>query len=129
MKDSGEANAVLDAAVVKKISEHYRHAKAKHPYFADVIVDFRGNEPKSCSARCLKKAREILRDKIKDGCVQAIMVANVESAEIIEAFARGDKAHAVEECYDLIAVVLRMVDVLEGRQKLGNPESAKEAAQ
>lgn len=37
------------------------------------------------------------------------------------------EAAAVEECYDTIAVLLRMVDVLEGRQKLGKPnKGAKE---
>lgn len=43
-------------------------------------------------------------------------------AEVCNAIARGDNAHAVEECYDTIAVLLRMVDVLEGRQCLGKPE-------
>ncbi len=117
--ESNEIEPAIDAEMVIRIAEHYCHARRKHPYFADMIVDFCGNEPKSSSASCLKKAREILCDEIKDGCVQAIMVANVEAAEIVNAFASGDKAHAVNECYDLIAVILRMVDVLEGRQKLG----------
>lgn len=34
---------------------------------------------------------------------------------------------AVEECYDAIAVLLRTIDVLEGRQKLGKPEMKGEA--
>ena len=31
-----DAKASIDAAVVKKITEHYCHAKRKHPYFCDV---------------------------------------------------------------------------------------------
>ena len=43
--------------------------------------------------------------------------------ETLEALANGDKAHAVEELYDMIAVCLRTIDVLEGRQKLGKPKA------
>ena len=53
--------------------------------------------------------------------LSAEAVLNCELAEVYEAYARGDTAHAVEECYDAIAVLLRMIDVLEGRQALGDP--------
>lgn len=121
-ENTSASNAVLDAAIVKKIADHYRHARAKHKYFADMIVNFGENEPEVHSAMKLREAREILCDEIRDGFVQATTVANVEAMEIIEAYARGDTAHAIEECYDVIAVLLRIVDVLEGRQKLGRPE-------
>jgi hypothetical protein len=39
----------------------------------------------------------------------------------MQAYIKGDIAAAVEECYDAIAVLLCVVDVLEGRQALGNP--------
>lgn len=34
---------------------------------------------------------------------------------MLYAFTAGNTAAAVEECYDAIAVLLRVVDVLEGR--------------
>ena len=34
-------------------------------------------------------------------------------------------AAAVEELYDVIAVLLRTIDVIEGRYKLGKPEEVK----
>lgn len=43
--------------------------------------------------------------------------------EVFEALVSGDKTHAVEELYDCVAVLLRTIDVLEGRQKLGKPET------
>lgn len=43
-----------------------------------------------------------------------------------DAIANGNTAHAVEECYDAISVLLRTIDVLEGRQKLGKPETKGE---
>ena len=41
--------------------------------------------------------------------------------EVHDALLHGDNAHAVDECYDAIAVLLRVVDVIEGRQALGKP--------
>ena len=48
-----------------------------------------------------------------------------EVREAYEALYNGDKSQAVEELYDCAAVLLRAIDVLEGRQALGKPEEAK----
>lgn len=122
---TGEAVASIDAAVVLKIAEHYCHAKRKHPYFADRLLPVNG------CAKAYGDYLRAVRDKYKRyaafGKVPATAVLEEEIAEVYEAIANGDKAAAVEECYDAIAVLLRMVDVLEGRQSLGNPnKGAKE---
>lgn len=44
-----------------------------------------------------------------------------ELYEVEYAMAKKDVPNSIEECYDAIAVLLRVVDVLEGRQALGNP--------
>jgi len=119
MKDSGEANAVLDAAVVKKIAEHYRHARRKHPHFADALF-LDGDNDMDSARRRLAALRQIIEVEKEDRMVLAETLLECELAEAACAYAGGDKAHAVEECYDAIAVLLRMEDVLEGRQKLGN---------
>ena len=126
MKDSGEANAVLDAAVVKKISEHYRHARRKHPYFAHTL--FLEASDAYEAAKTLARTRYCLDCERGDGEVVAETVLNCEICEAIHALACGEKAHAVEECYDVIAVLLRIVDVIEGRQALGGAD-VKEAVQ
>lgn len=122
---TGEAEASIDAAVVLKIAEHYCHAKRKHPYFADrLFID--DNDAKWAKTD-LASVRMILNIELEQGKVYAETLANCEVAEVCDAIARGDKAAAVEECYDAIAVLLRMVDVLEGRQELGKPnKGAKE---
>lgn len=131
MKDNestaaGGAVASIDAAVAARISEHYCHAKRKHPYFADrMFID--DNDAKEAK-RDLESVRMLLNIERKQGKVYAETLANCEVAEICDAIARGDKAAAVEECYDAIAVLLRMVDVLEGRQRLGKPEDECEVA-
>ena len=100
---------------VSSILKHYAHAKAKHPYFCDRIT-------------CLSKAgadthldiyRSSLKAEADNGYVEAGTVLMCEFYEAIQAYTNGDTAHAVEECYDAISVLLRTIDVLEGRQKLG----------
>lgn len=122
---TGEAVTSIDAAVVLKIAEHHCHARAKHPYFADRL--FIDDNDAEWAKRCMEGVRMILDIELKRGKVCAETLVNCELAEVCDAIARGDKATAVEECYDVIAVLLRMVDVLEGRQALGNPnKGAKE---
>ena len=117
---TAEAEASIDAEVYLKIVEHYCHARAKHPYFADLM--FLDENNAADAKRYLGIIRTILSIERKKGELCAEALFNCEVAEICEAISRGDNAHAVDECYDAIAVLLRMVDVLEGRQKLGKPK-------
>lgn len=126
MKDntsSCETEAAINAAVVTKIAEHYCHARRKHPYFADLM--FLDENDVEGAKRYLGIVRTILNIERKKGELYAETLVNCEVAEICDAIARGDNAHAVEECYDAIAVLLRMVDVMEGRQKLGKPKEGE----
>lgn len=126
MKDStstGRAEASIDQEVVLRITEHYCHAKSKHPYFADMMF-LDENDAEEAKAN-LGTVRMLLRTELKQGEVYAETLVNCEVAEICDAIARGHNAHAVDECYDAIAVLLRMVDVLEGRQKLGKPKESE----
>ena len=106
---------------ISNILEHYAHAKEKHPYFCDSLY------PKAYTrdeARCRCKAelsacRELIKEQISYEVLQWDLLLNCEVWEAHEAIANGDTANAVEECYDAISVLLRVIDVLEGRQKLG----------
>ena len=121
--------ATLRPEVAAKVAEHYEHARRKHPYFAHTL--FLEASDESAAARTLVRTRFCLNCERRVGEVVAETVLNCEICEAIHALACGDKAHAVEEIYDAIAVLLRMVDVIEGRQALGNcnGESAKEEVQ
>lgn len=123
--DTASPEASIDAAVVLKIAEHYCHAKRKHPYFADRL--FIDDNDAKWAKMDLASVRMILNIELEQGRVYAETLANCEVAEVCDAIARGDKAAAVDECYDAIAVLLRVVDVLEGRQKLGKPKDECEA--
>ena len=116
----------LDAATVISIARHYHNAKTKHPYFADLVsLDEADAE---LARRKLGIIRFLLQVEQKQGEVYAETLANCELAEAWEAYARGDKAAAVSECYDVIAVMLRIIDVIEGRQALGKPKTAESEA-
>ena len=116
MKCAGEfSNFHLHRAL-----DHYRHAREKHPYFADKLVSA---ITKNCVGRKLAESREQLRHDAENmDFVIAEHVLHCEWLEFVDALVNEPhKCVAVSELYDAIAVLLRMVDVLEGRQKLGKP--------
>lgn len=114
----------LDGAVVAAIERHYKHAKRKHPYFCDMVShdywrlqDVQDN---------LARMRSYLQKDAERHDLDALSVLYCEVRELEEALCRGDTAAVIEETYDCIAVLLRVIDVLEGRQALGRPkEGAK----
>lgn len=106
---------------ISNIIKHYAHAKEKHPYFCDIIksdglpFDFAGWSLEDCRER-LVHAREA-------NIVRWDQLLDCEKYEAMVEIDHGNTAHAIEELYDCIAVCLRTIDVLEGRQKLGKPET------
>lgn len=112
---------------VSNILKHYSHAREKHPYFCDRIapVDL-DKEDKEGLADYRESVKRRLSDMRSD--IEVLTrKAELDWSDLVlctlfaadEAIADGDTAHAVEECYDAIVVLLRTIDVLEGRQKLG----------
>ena len=117
MNTGEQDKPTLPDGVVDKIKEHYNHAREKHPGFVDRLFlnggDVHRAENEVGVFRLVLKSEE----GIEDVCAETVL--RCELAEAAEAFASGDKSHAVEELYDTIAVLLRIVDVIEGRRKLG----------
>lgn len=115
----------MNPEIIEKIREHYEHAKKKHPYFCDRLYLSQGMSTKedmlSYLQSKLKRIRQSLAADKECGRLCADLVLNCELVEIEEAICLGNTAAAIEECYDAIAVLLRIIDVLEGRQTLGNP--------
>lgn len=101
-----------------RVAKHYAHAREKHPYFCDMITCL----SKDGANTHLDIHRSTLAAEVENNRVEVGTVLMCEFYEAIQAYTHGDTARAVDECYDAIAVLLRTIDVLEGRQKLGNPE-------
>ena len=98
--------------------EHYDHAKENHPYFCDMITCL----SETGADTHLELARGLLATEIDTRNVEVKDVLMCEFYDAIQAHLSGDNADAVEKLYDTIAVCLRAIDVLEGRQNLGRPE-------
>lgn len=115
----------LDGKVVGAIERHYNRAKERHPYFCDGLTggDVYGRESRLSQCEYydarLRLCRDEVRNRSENGTLKAEHVLQCEYHEVLAAYARGDTEAAVNECYDCIAVLLRTIDVLEGRQKLG----------
>lgn len=111
------------------ILKHYNHAREKHLYFCD-WVEPQGETSEKAKAKT-ETTLAVIRGIIKEGMEKHTLgwddLLNCEVWEVFEALANGDKAQAVEELYDCIAVCLRTIDVLKGWQKLGKPETKGEA--
>lgn len=108
---------------LSNILKHYAHAREKHPYFCDWI----GPTNKSpCDVERVKKqlaiSRRCIKRNMKLGRLGWDDILDCEVWEVFDAIANNDKAQAIEELYDCIAVCLRTIDVLEGRQPLGKPQ-------
>jgi len=108
---------------IQKIQQHYEHARKKHPYFCDMLhpewMDASQRDFKI--AKSLAKLRELIQAQVATNGVMWDTLLDCEVWEVHEAIQLGHPEFAVEECYDAIAVLLRVIDVLEGRQPLGNP--------
>lgn len=114
---------------IDKIASHYAHARKKHPRFCDWVQPH-GKTPEAVSKKIaftLAKIRKHIKDNAKKHVLGWDDLLNCEVWEVFEALATGNKAQAVEELYDCIAILLRTIDVLEGRQSLDKPISGNPA--
>jgi hypothetical protein len=101
---------------IEKIKQHYNHAREKHPYFCDKLT----YDDKDNIDSFLRMSRAILKDDIKSGYVSFSDVLFCETYEALNEMVNGNTERAIEELLDMIAVCLRGIDVLEGRQQLGD---------
>lgn len=102
---------------IEKIQEHYDHARAKHPYFCDGILS-----PVEDYESALANQRIRIAEAARCNMASACGLIDCELLEAYVEIAKNNTDAAIEECYDVVATVLRVIDVLEGRQPLGNPE-------
>lgn len=114
----------LNQRVVAAIERHYNHAKEKHPHFCDQLIpgkDYALNVGEEIENN-LREIRSRIERSVESQRCEWDELLNEEVWEVLEAIHNGENDNAVEECYDAIAVLLRVIDVLEGRQELGQPK-------
>ena len=106
--------------------DHYAKALRKHPRFADALFDPRelwGDGRASAIRDHAEACLHSYREAIKIGSIERMLTAKTlmlcEMFEADLAHAQGDAAACVEELYDAVAVLMRMIAVVEGKQRLG----------
>ena len=72
----------------------------------------------------LRVLRNVLKNA-KPGSFTMTDALNCEVEEMLNAIVHGETEKAIEEAYDVIAVLMRVIDVLEGRQTLGKPKKGE----
>jgi hypothetical protein len=106
--------------MITRILSHYDHAREKHPYFCDKLLS--STLPPTYREEVLSGTRRMLLTEQSFNQLHALSLLECEEDELKLAISRDDTSNAIEEAYDCIAVLLRVIDVLEGRQPLGRPE-------
>lgn len=120
------AITIEEAYHISNILKHYSHAMEKHPYFCDTLDGYGRTKFPGCNSQTLEYERHCISKDIEAGDLAWHQLLTCEMWEVFDALSYGDKTQAVEELYDCIAVCLRTIDVLEGRQELGKPETKGE---
>ena len=122
---SGETETFVAAAEMMpdnfafNAASHFLKAVRKHPYFADVLF----SNGVLCDAEDrLTRIRDQVVYFAHCRWLDGTILAECEVAEALVAYLRGDKAACVDELYDAVAVLMRMIAVVEGKQKLGGKE-------
>ena len=117
-----KTDGFLSHHILRNIAGHYLKAVTKHKYFCDELTRFDEHY------WLLKEIddKQTLARRCEIGNVGAEDVLASEVSEVFHAVSNGDTNNAVDEAYDAIAVLLRIIDVLERRQHLGKPKEGAE---
>ena len=94
-------------------ARHYSKAVRKHPRFADALHKYTD-----------VKFAEVALEKMRDNLdfmreCDAVSADELVECEMLEAFCAKSAQDAISELYDAVAVLMRMIAVVEGKQKLG----------
>ncbi len=117
MKDETEAFVaaaeMMPTDFYQRAASHFLKAVRKHPRFADELHKY-------THVKFAEAALEKMRDKLDfmREC-DAVSADDLVECEMLEAFCAKSAEDAVSELYDAVAVLMRMIAVVEGKQKLG----------
>ena len=113
------ANNTIPSDFNRRAYEHFVKAIGKHPRFADALFAENVADDAKCA---LEQTRGEIGYLAAHNWLDAAVLAICELEEAQLAHAQGDKAACVEELYDAVAVLMRMIAVVEGKQRLGGEE-------
>ena len=100
----------------QRAASHYLKAVRKHPRFADALFP---TADVAEAGQSVQEVRDLVAHFVSNGVIDSVMLALCEIAEAQFENAMHNKSACVDELYDAVAVLMRMIAVVEGRQHLG----------
>ena len=98
---------------------HFVDSIGKRPRFVDALF---GEEEKEDAEYLLERARHEVDYLAKHNWLSGDVLAHCALDEAQLAHAQGDKTATISHLYDAVAVIMRMISVIEDRQNLGGDE-------
>lgn len=106
---------------VGKCVRHFAHACEKHPKFVNAITVSDLYEPALPLTDLIVRlcnSRDRVRRMIQTANLRVENLMDCKFDEFLVEYAKGNIPAAIEEAYDAIAVLMRTICVLEGKQEL-----------
>ena len=118
------AAEMLPTDFYQRAASHFLKAVRKHLKFADELFDWRElthpfSGVSSLAQSRLKSCRRAVASGEQNHRIIADDLLRCEIAEAFAAREQGNADETIDELYDAVAVLMRMIAVVEGRQKLG----------
>lgn len=117
---------------LSNVMTRYHVSRSTHPRFVDGLScnDRTGDETRDAinakyAMEMLALRRKHVYQAVEEGCLTAETLLDCRVAEVCAALAEDDGTRAVDGCYGAIVVLMRMIDVIEGRQSLGTVRKDK----
>ena len=107
------ANNAMPSDFNRRAYEHFAKALRKHPRFADAL---HGHPSIEMLRDHLVECREIL---ISERQRSEVFATDLLACELLEAWCAPNEQETISELYDAVAVLMRMIAVVEGKQRLG----------
>ena len=132
MRDVWEIAASMPNDFSAEAYGHFCKSCMKHPFFADMLFttyekSAAGNDQSIREAESdLEDDRNEIFVSEKTSTVEAWDLMNCEMNEAYVSHLKGDTANTISELYDAIAVIMRMIAVLEEKQSLGRNSKQEE---
>lgn len=98
-----------EEAFWKICSEHVEHARDKHPHFADVVMNRNHITPEASAASIALRTKAVIAYEARSGRASIENILLGEVYELLTELARKDRARAIEEAADVVAVVYRAI--------------------
>lgn len=113
-----------------RVRNNYAVAREKHPDFCNwVLPRETTRDIKDKIAHNLLRVRGRIAEAEEKGVLGWDDILDCQMWQVFDSLAKGDNPKAVKTMYKMIAIILRSIDVVEGRQELKQGRMQEKAEQ